>query len=248
VRFMTKTSVILAVLVGAGFSLAGLALAGEDDMAKKLEDATTILEESMSIPEKAIPTSLIEEAKGIAVIPGVVKAGLVVGGRRGEGVLVIRREDGSWGRPLYMSLTGGSVGWQVGVSSTDVILVFRTKRSVEGLLDGEFSLGADASVAAGPVGRTASAGTDVKLKAEVYSYSRSRGLFAGVSFEGAKLGVKAGTSREFYGTPDLSARGIVDSKDIKNPKVVTRFLDELAKIEKTSDAGDASSKNGSEEE
>jgi len=230
---MTKTSVILAALLAALLSLAGIARAGEDDMAKKLEDATTILEESMSIPDKAIPTSLIEEAKGIAVIPGVVKAGLVVGGRRGEGVLVIRQEDGSWGRPLYMSLTGGSVGWQVGVSSTDVILVFRTKRSVEGLLDGEFSLGADASVAAGPVGRTASAGTDVKLKAEVYSYSRSRGLFAGVSFEGAKLGVKEDTSRKFYGVPDLSARGIVDSKDIENPTVVARFLDELTKIEKS---------------
>lgn len=232
-RFAKKTSLILAVPLAAGLTLAGLARAGEDDMAKKLEDATTILEESMSIPEKTIPSSLIEEARGIAVIPGVVKAGLVVGGRRGEGVLVIRREDGSWGRPLYMSLTGGSVGWQVGVSSTDVILVFRTKRSVEGLLDGEFSLGADASVAAGPVGRTASAGTDVKLKAEVYSYSRSRGLFAGVSFEGAKLGVKEDTSRKFYGAPDLSARGIVDSKEIETPDVVTRFLDELTKIEKS---------------
>jgi lipid-binding SYLF domain-containing protein len=197
-------------------------------MEKKLGEATTILEESAATPDKSVPASLIAEAHAIAVIPGVVKAGLVVGGRRGEGVLVIRQEDGSWGRPLYMSLTGGSVGWQIGVSSTDVILVFRTKRSVEGLLDGEFSLGADASVAAGPVGRTASAGTNVELKAEVYSYSRSRGLFAGVSFEGAKLSVDEKASREFYQSPGLSARGIVDAKDIVTPESVTRFLERLA--------------------
>lgn len=221
-----RNMLTLAAAVVLCTAVSVFASSGEE-MEKKLGDATTILEESMESPDQSVPASLIAEAHGIAVIPGVVKAGLVVGGRRGEGVLVIRREDGSWSRPLYMSLTGGSVGWQVGVSSTDVILVFRTKRSVEGLLEGEFSLGADASVAAGPVGRTASAGTDLELKAEVYSYSRSRGLFAGVSFEGAKLSVDEKASREFYKAPGLSARAIVDATDIATPESVTRFLDEL---------------------
>jgi lipid-binding SYLF domain-containing protein len=219
------TAAVVALLATAP------AYADDDEMAQKLEDAIVILDEAMKIPERGLPRALVADAHGIAVIPGVVKAGLVVGGRRGEGVLVVRDDGGGWSRPLYMSLTAGSVGWQVGVSSTDVILVFRTQRSVDGLLDGEFSLGADASVAAGPVGRSASAGTNVKLQAEVYSYSRSRGLFAGVSFEGAKLGIDEKKSRAFYGTPDLSARGILDSADIDDPEVVGRFLERLGKLE-----------------
>jgi lipid-binding SYLF domain-containing protein len=234
---LTHTKYLAALVAVACLVTPRPARSGDaGEMEKKLGEAATILEESMSIPESSIPASLIAEAHGIAVIPGVVKAGLVVGGRRGEGLLVIRREDGTWGRPLYMSLTGGSVGWQIGVSSTDVILVFRTKRSVGGLLDGEFSLGADASVAAGPVGRTASAGTDVSLKAEVYSYSRSRGLFAGVSFEGARLSVDEKASREFYHAPDKSARGIIDAADLATPESVVLFLERLAAAGK-GDAG-----------
>ena len=207
-------------------------LRADDDMNKKLEEAIVILQESMKTPDNSVPGGLVQDAHGIAVIPGVVKAGLVVGGRRGEGVLVIRGDDGGWTRPLYMSLTAGSIGWQVGVSSTDVILVFRTERSVAGLLDGEFSLGADASVAAGPVGRSATAGTNVELKAEVYSYSRSRGLFAGVSFEGAKLSINEKSSRKYYGADDLSARGLLDSADIETPDAAQRFLEQLAAMEK----------------
>jgi lipid-binding SYLF domain-containing protein len=206
------------------------ARAGDDDMAKKLEEATVILQESTKMPETRIPADLVKGAHGVAVIPGVVKAGLVVGGRRGEGVLVVRSEGGEWSRPLYMSLTAGSVGWQVGVSSTDVILVFRTARSVEGLLDGEFSLGADASVAAGPVGRSATAGTNVELKAEVYSYSRSRGVFAGVSFEGSKLSINEKESRRFYGAPELSAVGLIESAEIDTPAVAQEFLEQLTAL------------------
>src|SRR5205085_8443482 len=125
----------------------------------------------------------------VAIIPDVIKLGFVVGGQRGHGVVIIRQADGSWRAPMFVTITGGSIGWQVGAQATDFMLVFKTQKSVEGLLRGKFTLGADAAIAAGPVGRRAGAATDAELKAEIYSYSRTRGLFAGVSLEGSALQV-----------------------------------------------------------
>jgi lipid-binding SYLF domain-containing protein len=226
---MSKYAALFTIVL---FSLSlGIAVADDSrsDESKRLDEATSVLEEIAKIPESGVPPSLLSDAYGVAVVPGVIKVGFVVGGRRGKGVVVVRGEDGAWSRPIFVSLTGGSVGWQIGAQSTDVVLVFKSKRSIEGVLDGKFTLGADASVAAGPVGRRAEASTDPKLKAEIYSYSRTRGLFAGVSFEGAKLGVDEDANADFYNTETLTPQGIIESKDLKTPDEAARFVAELTR-------------------
>jgi len=173
------------VLVGWAASAAGTPASEVDT----LDSATEVITTLSDIPLRGIPPALMHDAQAVIIVPGVIKAGLVVGGRHGHGVAVIREADGSWSYPLFVSLSGGSVGWQIGVQSTDVVLIFKNKSALDRLLKGKgkLTLGADAAVAAGPVGRQAEAGTDGQLKAEIYSYSRSRGLFAGVSLEGAVL-------------------------------------------------------------
>lgn len=191
----------------------------------KLDDATTVIRQFVDIPENAIPPTLLREAYGIAVIPSVLKVGFVVGGRRGKGVLSVRTKDGSWSNPTFITLTGGSLGWQAGASSSDIILVFKTQRSVDKIADGQFNLGADAAVAAGPVGRSAGASTDLGFDAEVYSYSRSRGLFAGVSVEGARLGIDKDANWLFYDEAGIDAYSILRSSDESSlPEPGERFV------------------------
>ncbi|MCW5579183.1 MAG: lipid-binding SYLF domain-containing protein, partial [Dokdonella sp.] len=133
--------------------------AGEEEN-QRAENAVRVLKEIMQAPDKAIPRDLLREAHAIVVVPDVIKAGLVVGGRHGNGLVAVKTRDGTWSNPVFVSMTGGSVGFQAGVSSTDVVLVFRTQRGVDSIVHGKFTLGADASAAAGPVGRTAQASTD----------------------------------------------------------------------------------------
>jgi lipid-binding SYLF domain-containing protein len=160
-------------------------------IADTLAHADEVLAELSKIPEKGIPPALLKNAEAVAIIPRVIKAGFVVAGRGGRGVVLIKDKNGAWGNPVLVNFGGGSVGFQVGVSATDVVLVFRQRKTLDRLLEGKkkFTLGGDASVAAGPVGRTLSAETDGKLEAEIVSYSRSRGLFAGVSVSGAILNI-----------------------------------------------------------
>ncbi len=197
-----------------------------EDETKRVEAATSVLGELMNIPEKGIPASLLKDAYGVVVIPGVINVGFGIGGRRGHGVMVVR-EKRRWSRPIFVTITGGSIGWQIGAQSTDIILVLKSKRSVDGILDGKFTLGADAAVAAGPVGRQAEASTDIKLKAEIYSYSRSRGLFAGLSLEGARLSIKKDANASFYGTDELNARGIIKSGKLETPAAGRAFVEAL---------------------
>jgi lipid-binding SYLF domain-containing protein len=173
-----------------------------------LQDAATVLDNFRDLYLKQIPPALLTDAQAIAVIPHTVKAGFVVGGRRGSGVVYVRGDDGTWGGPTFIKLTGVSAGFQVGVESADVVLVFRTRKALDRVLSGKgkLTLGADAAIAAGPLGREAGAGTDAKLEAEIYSYSRSRGLFAGVSLEGAVLAHdrRANLDYDFYPGPALT--------------------------------------------
>jgi lipid-binding SYLF domain-containing protein len=157
--------------------------------AQTLESSIDILDELAAIPLKGIPPALLHDAQGVAIIPRVIKAGFVFGGRGGHGVVLARDKDGNWSNPTFINIGGASVGFQAGVEATDLVLVFRTRKSLERLLDGrsKLTLGADAAVAAGPVGRQAAAATDGRLQAEIVSYSRSRGLFAGVSLDGAVI-------------------------------------------------------------
>jgi lipid-binding SYLF domain-containing protein len=185
--------------------------------------ASTVLDEFLDLQVKGIPAGLLSEAHGVAIVPGVIKVGLVVGGQRGKGVVVMREKDGSWRAPMFITLTGGSVGWQAGAQSTDVVLVFKTERSVEGLLKGKFTIGADAAAAAGPVGRRAAAATDGELKAEIYSYSRTRGLFAGVSLDGSVLEVDDRLNADYYaGAPPEAAMKLVQriAQIAANPALV----------------------------
>ena len=168
-----------------------------------LEAACEVLDAFVSIPLKGIPPALLRDAQGVAIIPNVIKAGLVLGGRHGHGVVLARDPAGIWSRPAFVTITGGGIGWQVGVQSTDLVLVFKTKTSVEKMLQGKgrITLGADVAVAAGPLGRQAEAGTDAALNAEIFSYSRSRGLFVGLSLEGAALAADAAATEFYYRTP-----------------------------------------------
>jgi lipid-binding SYLF domain-containing protein len=197
---MKTPRILLAAIAATGWLLLpAMAIANDPD--RTVESATNVLNEFLELKVKGIPAGLLSEAHGVAIIPNVIKVGLVVGGQRGKGVVVIREADGSWRAPMFLTLTGGSVGWQAGAQSTDVVLVFKTKKSVEGLMEGKFTIGADAAAAAGPVGRRAGASTDAELKAEIYSYSRTRGLFAGVSLDGSVLEIDERLNGEYYSQP-----------------------------------------------
>lgn len=183
-----------------------------DNHDEKINEASLVLTEIMRIPESRIPPALLGRAYGVAVIPRVIKAGLVLGGRYGRGILVIRPGEGGWTNPSFIKLSGGGAGFQVGVQSTDIILVFKHRRSYDFFLKGKFTMGADASVAAGPVGRHTEAATDLQLRAEIYSYSRSRGLFAGVSLEGTAIQIDTGANAEYYGKPYVTVDQIFSGK------------------------------------
>lgn len=187
---------------------AALAGISEED---KAQDAAVVLRELATIPEEGIPPRLLEQAYAIAVIPDVLKVGFIFGGRRGEGVMSVRTQDGRWSNPTFITLTGASVGWQIGASSTDLILVFKSRDSVERITQGKITLGADVGIAAGPVGRQATATTDIRFESEAYSYSRSRGLFAGVSAEGAALQIDDTANADFYSDRNIGPNEILST-------------------------------------
>lgn len=201
------------------------ALASAREEARLIE-ASGVLEELFAQRDTSIPEKLMARAYGVAVIPNVVKVAAVVGGRRGSGAMVVRDANGKFSDPIMVSLTGGNVGWQIGVQSTDIVLVFTTAKGIEGIADGKLTLGADASVAAGPVGRAASASTDQNFTAEVYSYSRNRGLFAGIALDGSILSIDSKSNKGLYGksapASDIIARRI--STDVDAAKRFERAI------------------------
>ncbi len=211
------------LLIVCALAFAGGA-AAESKEERRIADATDVVDQLLRIPEQSIPPSLLSRAYGIAVIPNVVKAGFVFGARAGKGVLVVRQPDNTWSNPSFVRMTGGSIGWQAGVQSTDIILVFKTRRSVDGITKGKFTLGADASVAAGPVGRHTGLATDIQFEAEVFSYSRSRGLFAGIALEGAGITIDKRANAAFYARPNISAGDIFTSSGNAAPAVANNFV------------------------
>jgi lipid-binding SYLF domain-containing protein len=191
---------------------------------RRVTDSTDVVDQLLRIPEQSIPPALLSRAYAVAVVPHVVKIGFGLGARRGKGVLVVRQEDGSWSNPSFVTLTGGSFGFQIGAQSTDVILVFKTRKGVDGIANGKFTLGADASVAAGPVGRSTAISTDISFKAEVYSYSRSRGLFAGIALEGAGVTMDRKANAAFYGSAQVTPEQIFSSSGNTAPEVANQFV------------------------
>lgn len=216
VRGMTRV-LILSIVISSFLAITDTHAGGRE--VEIVNSSIAVLTEIMGIPEGGIPDWLLKDAYGIAVFPGVIKAGFILGARYGGGILVVRNESGGWSNPVFFKLMGGGIGWQIGAQSTDIVLVFRTIRSLDTITSGKFTLGADASVAAGPVGRHAAASTDVELKAEIYSYSRSRGLFAGLSLEGAALQVDFKANSSFYNMAGLLPMEIFTNKDLQAPPV-----------------------------
>jgi lipid-binding SYLF domain-containing protein len=224
---MSRIPVVLAV-VCLVFALCPPkpALAQEKETAK-VEEAAAVFSQIQSVADKAIPDWMIKDAYGIAVIPHVIKAGFVIGGSHGWGVLSVRSgKDGAWSAPIFVSLTGGSFGWQIGIEGVDVVLVFKSSKSIDKITSGRFTVGVDAGVAAGPVGRGASAGTTAELRSEVYSYSRARGLFAGAVIQGAVLKVDNGADMGFYGMEGNKPANIF-SGAVKVPEAAGAFVGEL---------------------
>ncbi len=213
---------VLALLLLA-IALPASAGKKEDDRAN---NASRVLSEILRIPEQSVPLNLLQEAQAIAVIPDVVKAGFVIGGRGGRGLITVRRLDGTWSSPSFLTLAGGSFGFQAGVQSADVILVFRSSRGVDSIVNGKFTLGGDASVAAGPVGRSAQASTDEQLKAEIFSYSRARGLFAGVSLDGTSLWIDHKANQAVYGKGS-TPRAIFEGRAGPGSDAMVNFRDRV---------------------
>jgi lipid-binding SYLF domain-containing protein len=173
--------------------------AKQSDESERAENAANVLSEIMEAPDQGIPEALLKKAYGIAVIPHVIKGAFGIGGRYGKGLVAQRNADGGWGTPLFIEIGGGSFGLQLGVEATDVVMVFTNRDGIQPLLKGKLKIGADASATAGPVGRKAEVGTDILLKSAIYSYSRSKGLFAGIALDGAVLQLDDDANQSVYG-------------------------------------------------
>jgi lipid-binding SYLF domain-containing protein len=208
----------------------------------RLITSTQVLEELRATPDQNVPDWLMQRAYGVAVIPEVIKGAFIFGGRYGNGVLTVRDASGRFSNPIFITLSGGSVGWQVGATSTDVVLVFVTQRSVENFARGKFTLGADASVAAGPVGRQTEAAAGIN--AEIYSYSRSRGLFAGVALDGTVIAFDHHANNAFYHGDEVTTTEITTGKVVTHAETARRFLASVAESTNGS-ATDAAAASGS---
>ncbi len=200
---MKLSSKFLGALLATGL-LAQPALAASNEEAT-IEQSLKVLADMQSMRDTRIPDLLLSRAEGIVILPANVKVGLMFGARFGNGVMLVRNPDRSWSNPVFVKTGGGSWGLQAGGQVSDIVLVFTTRQSVEGITDGKLTLGADASVAAGPVGRTAMAGTSLTFDSEVYAYSRSKGLFAGVSLEGNGIFISRKANRRFYDGEESAA-------------------------------------------
>jgi len=193
-----RKQAVLYVMMTLVLALNARAGSSREDDVRRVQDSAQIFQEIMDTPDKAIPQDLLESAKCIAIIPGELKFAFVVGGNYGKGVVTCRAPK-SWSAPFFVTIGGGSFGFQIGGSSTDFILVFRNRRGLHKLLSDKFKIGGDASAAAGPVGRSAAAGTDITLHAEILTYSRSRGVFAGISLSGAVVQPDDSGNQAMYG-------------------------------------------------
>lgn len=204
----------------------------------RLLTATEVLQEVQAMPDQQIPDALLSRAYGIAVIPDVTKVAFIFGGRHGRGVLVVRDKLNSpWSNPTFVSLTGGSWGFQAGAQSSDIVLVFTTKTGIEGVAGGKLTLGADASVATGPVGRQGSAATDMSFHAEIYSYARTRGLFGGIALDGSVISIDRPANAALYGKSGVTATEIFSGQSPAAPATAQRFLERLAQATHTAVRG-----------
>jgi lipid-binding SYLF domain-containing protein len=229
----SRTTMRIIAIVGLALATSAVCVA-QGEVSAKLKDeaeqsnkAARVFREIMRAPDKAIPRDILDSAECVAVFPSVIKAGFIVGGRGGRGVASCRTARG-WSAPAYFTLGGGSFGLQIGAQATDFVLLFMTKEGIRSLLSDKFEIGADASAAAGPVGRQAGASTDIKLRAQILSYSRSRGLFAGLELKGVVVSQDKGDMRDVYGE-GVTAREVLQEGKVTAPAVVQAFPQTLAR-------------------
>ena len=218
---MKKVMLFLAML-----SLGSLCWAGSarEDATERLENSKQVLHEIMGMPDKGIPEEVLEHAKCIAVVPHMVKGGFVFGGKGGKGVATCRTANG-WSAPAFITISGGSWGLQIGVQAVDLVMIIQNEKGMQKLLESNFHVGADASAAAGPVGRHAEAGTDWKMDTEILTYSRAKGVFAGLTLEGASIRQDNDSRRAIYGRK-VTTRALLLGK-VTPPAVVEPFLAEV---------------------
>jgi lipid-binding SYLF domain-containing protein len=229
----SASTLFVSAMLAAG-AMVNVAHAGAREEGRLLT-ATEVLEEVQAMPDSQIPDALLSRAYGIAVIPDVTKVAFIFGGRHGRGVLVVRDKLTSpWSNPTFVSLTGGSWGFQAGAQSSDIILVFTSKTGIEGVAGGKLTLGADASVATGPVGRQGSAATDMSFHAEIYSYARTRGLFGGIALDGSVISIDRPANAALYGKSGVTATEIFSGQSPAAPASAQRFLERLAQATHTS--------------
>ena len=196
--------------------------ADPSEESKRITESIAVLEGLTSTPDSAIPKYVLDRAEAVVVIPTLVKGGFVVGAEHGRGVMSVRhRQTDDWSPPVFVTLTGGSIGWQIGLQAVDLVLVVMNREGVDDLLRSEFTLGGNASVAAGPVGRSAEASTDALMGAKILAYSRARGLFAGATLEGSSLRSDDDAIRRFYGR-DVSAEALAARTDMPNAPVAAK--------------------------
>ena len=198
------------------FVFSAVATANRDDEVKRLSRATDVFQEIMKTPDKGIPEDLLDKAECVAIVPGLKKGGLGLGGKYGKGLIMCRRPNRNWTAPSFITIEGGSVGFQIGFTQIDVVMLFMNKNGVDKLIGDKFTIGADASAAAGPVGRQTAAQTNIRLDAQILTYSRAKGLFAGVSLDGATLRSDKDDNREFYGK-DIDPRAILLDGSVEMP-------------------------------
>ncbi len=206
------------------FALSGHVMAGDNKWVDLVEECDKVLGDIQEMPDQNIPEDLIRKCEAIAIFPNTVSVGLGIGGKYGQGIIMVRNKSGAgWSSPAIFTLAGGSFGWQIGGQAIDIVLLIMNRRSVDGILQGKFKFGADASVSAGPVGRNAEASTDAQLKGGILSYSRSRGLFAGVKLEGAVVKEHKDGNATLYGQA-LSADEILIRGKGSMPQEATNIL------------------------
>ncbi len=198
-----------------------------NDTEKRLEDAARVMREIMGSPDKGIPSDLLDKAACVVIVPGVKKGAFIVGAKYGRGFIVCRKSGRGWSAPAGVKVEGGSVGFQIGGSETDVVMLVMNEGAIDKLLSSKFTIGADASATAGPVGRTASAATDIQMHAQLLTYSRARGLFAGVSLEGATLRPDDDANKDLYGK-EMSNKDIVQG-NLAVPHAAAGLIAELNK-------------------
>jgi lipid-binding SYLF domain-containing protein len=222
---MMKQFVFTVLLMAAS----PIAIAQTSDEARRITDASTVLDEIMSAADESVPRTIMENADGIAVFPSLIKGGIIVGGQRGRGVLSVRdKKSGGWSSPAFLTITGGSIGAQFGAQAIDLVLVINNQRGLEQLVKNQFKIGADAAATAGPVGRDASASTDIQLRAQILSYSRARGLFAGVTLNGSTIRQDRDANERFYGTAYRTGQIVFDGLG-GSPEPVATWQATLAK-------------------